>query len=164
MRAVSVEKRTNRKKAYQPDLDELLTQCELNYRLVKRLIPEIDGVDSARKEETEGVQRWQFKTDSLLIDLKVTDSARYTTTLTMFVETPNVKMIRYVNLIVRLYHDAKMLEVMEGTGPSALKAIYEHPNQGMKNADEKRQLNRYVGECFRACSPSTRVEVEAAQG
>jgi uncharacterized protein len=66
------------------------------------------------------------------------------------IKSPKIKLNHSIELIIRLYHDAKMLEVMEGSGPSALKAIYTNGDKEKKMVDEKRQVNRFVGECLRS--------------
>ncbi|MCW8877961.1 MAG: DUF1249 domain-containing protein [Kangiellaceae bacterium] len=138
---------------YQPDLDEMLSQCELNYLLMQRLSPEFmqQVVQSSDSEEANSHEEWKFEEAHCSIAMKITERAKYTTTLLMWVKSPTNAVSGQIELIVRMYHDAKMLEVMEGTGPGALKAIYELNDAQQRPADEKRQLNRFIGECLKAC-------------
>ncbi|WP_196139602.1 DUF1249 domain-containing protein [Aliikangiella sp. G2MR2-5] len=139
-----------RSRPYQPDLDELLSQCELNYWLFRRLWPECVEQDIL-SQGTQKSPNWECDAPAVRLTADVTDAARYTTTINLEIESPGKAAIKEIKLIVRLYHDVKMLEVMEGSGPGALKAIYEHNNIEKKPVDEKRQINQFLGECFRAC-------------
>lgn len=138
---------------YQPDLDEMLSQCELNYLLMQRLSPEFmqKAVQPSHSDEGEEHSKWQLENAHCSIAMEVTEQAKYTTTLLMKINSPSNAISGQIELIVRMYHDAKMLEVMEGTGPGALKAIYELNDSQQRPADEKRQLNRFIGECLKAC-------------
>ena len=96
------------------------------------------------------MRRWHCQDDSVKLSFEISEIARYTTTLKLTVQTPKIEIARSGQLILRLYHDAQMAEVMEGSGPSALRAIYEQAADG-KTVDEKRQANLFIGECLRAC-------------
>ena len=145
------KQRAPRNGRYTPDLDDMLSQCELNYWLIKRLIPELADLEPENNENVLQKPEWQLESKSVHLTFQVTDIARYTTTLNLTFETPLVELMRSGKLILRLYHDVQMLEVMEGSGPAALQAIYEQSEGGKKTVDEKRQINRFIGECLRAC-------------
>jgi uncharacterized protein YqiB (DUF1249 family) len=139
---------------YQPDLSDLLSQCELNYRLLMLLWPDFSTFTQQNSGNVKAIHQKCFEYDMITVLLDVIDVAKYTTTMNMTIknmniESPAVKLSHGMKLIVRIYHDAKMLEVMEGPGPSALKAIYSR--QANKPIDEKRQINRFVGESMQAC-------------
>lgn len=139
---------------YVPDLNEMLSQCELNYFLVSQLIPELAALSNSDKTSVNKEQlKWELKTNNIKLCFIVTDVVRYTVTMNLLIQTPKIKLLKDSQLIVRLYHDAKMLEVMEGSGPSALKAIITQ--SANKYVDEKRQINRFIGECLRACHNKT---------
>ncbi len=144
------------RKEYQPDLDELLSQCELNYRLLMMLVPDFSSLYQQNSLNVKEIHQKRFEYDMIIVSLDVTDIAKYTTTINLTIKSPRVKLARGdkltqgMTLIVRIYHDAKMLEVMEGPGPSALKAI-QSKSDADKPADEKRQINRFVGESLQAC-------------
>jgi uncharacterized protein YqiB (DUF1249 family) len=149
------EKIKSVKTQYKPDLDELLSQCELNYLLLIRLCPNLNhSVTKSRSltdnEVTDDIARFANASNSINLTLDLVETAKYTTTMKLFIKSPKIKINQSIELLVRLYHDAKMLEVMEGSGPSTLKAIYHKANKAQKMVDEKRQVNRFVGECLRA--------------
>lgn len=54
-------------------------------------------------------------------------------------------------LTVRLYHDARMAEVIGWQRHRYLKARYEYPNRQMYQSDEKAQFNQFLGEWLSHC-------------
>lgn len=61
------------------------------------------------------------------------------------------------SLDVRLYHDAQLAEVVTSKGCRQFKARHEYPNQEMHQADEKSQLNQFLGELIVFCLVKGRV-------
>ncbi len=53
---------------------------------------------------------------------------------------------RNLSMLVRLYHDARMAEVVAYSGEKAGLASYEYPNEMMFQPDEKAQQNRFLAE------------------
>jgi len=151
MKSLPVDKKSNSRSVYQPDLDEFLSQCEVNYWLFQRLSGTFQGPCGENPDLTVNMQKWCIQVEKLQLLFEVVDIARYTLTLKLIIAIPRVEHSGDIELIVRLYHDAKMLEVMEGHGPAALKAIQKKDSAKGKPVDEKRQINRFVGESFRAC-------------
>lgn len=149
-----IEKEPARKSGYSPDLNDMLSQCELNYWLMKQLLP-VELEQGSLQSTDNNV--WTFEAQSMQMVFTVTDVARYTTTMTLSITTPQIDLLSYADLIIRMYHDARMVEVMEGTGPSAMQAINEQLG-GRKAVDEKQQVNRFIGECLRACYQHTRAQ------
>ncbi|MET1256610.1 DUF1249 domain-containing protein [Aliikangiella maris] len=169
-----VSNKNKLREQYKPDLTAMLSQCEINYWLLNQLIPELtlsgkqralnSAVGTACNKPRElanqpysGVsaskvceKRFIVKTSAIQLVFTITDLAPYTTTTKLTINTPEIGIERELSLIVRLYHDVKMMEVMEGSGPSAMAAIYP-ANAQRKNVDEKRQVNQFVGECLKAC-------------
>ena len=54
-------------------------------------------------------------------------------------------------LTVRMYHDAKVAEVLAWEGHRRLRPRYEYPNRSMYQSDEKLQINQFLGECLSLC-------------
>lgn len=156
--SISVSEKIRQSKSqYKPDLNELISQCELNYALLVRLCPKLNNKEPQNRSfsgnNTAGdTKQIEFRGDSNMLHLclAISDVARYTTTMKLNISSPRIRLNHSMELIIRMYHDAKMLEVMEGSGPSALKAIYTGPQHSLKTVDEKRQINRFIGECLRA--------------
>ncbi|TQV73049.1 DUF1249 domain-containing protein [Aliikangiella marina] len=156
----TTQHRNTTKRAYTPDLSEFLSQCEVNYLLLLKLVPELQNLYEEDSSNDAVDSRWCLKSSALSLELRATEIARYTTTLDLVIRSPKIKLLKSEKLIIRLYHDAQMLEVMEGSGPGALKAIYEQVKGNQKTVDEKRQVNRFIGECLRNCSRANPVSSE----
>jgi len=54
-------------------------------------------------------------------------------------------------LEVRVYHDARMAEVVSAGASRHLLGRYPYPNQAMYQPDEKSQLNLFLGEWLSHC-------------
>ena len=59
--------------------------------------------------------------------------------------------------VVRLYHDAKMAEVVSFQGCAAFLPEYFYPNKNMLQPDEKKQRNIFLGEWLSYCLAFGRV-------
>lgn len=143
------------KSTYKPDLDELISQCEINYCFIVKLFPTLlkknfEKLSNISDEvDLNDLQRFQS-----IVTLRIIDVARYTTTLEMKFRGPSNIVRQNLKLIVRLYHDAKLLEVMEGvsaTKLSAIRAVQDKKQYPVKFVDEKRQLNAFLGESLQYC-------------
>ncbi len=137
--------------SYKPDLDEFLSQCEVNYALILRLLP---WLNVGKNDQLTDFEQQQIKfrpTSGHKIDLKLIEKARYTTTMMLRVYSPSRTAEADINLMVRLYHDAQLVEVMDRAGPKALIPKNKGTTLRTRQVDEKRQLNRFLGESLRYC-------------
>lgn len=127
------------KRRYQIDLAAAQAECELNYsRLLKLLRTFPDD------ERYFGVGPQQQLT------MRVTERCPYTTTLEI---APTPLPIDSVapSLIVRVYHDARLAEVIAFANSRRPRPRYEYPNEAMFQPDEKAQWNRFLGEWLSHC-------------
>jgi len=123
----------------------------MNYYLILKLLPFLNI-----KKNTELTQNCELPVTikpkiGHLVDFELVEKGIYTTTMMLKLNTPFRNRLSDVNLMVRLYHDVKLLEVMDKIGPKALKPINHSNNLGKKQVDEKRQLNRFLGESLKYC-------------
>lgn len=135
---------------YKPDLGEFITQCEVNYWLILRLMPFLN-VKKNLTEDYNDQRRSKLNFQTKLghqIDFELVDKAKFTTTIVVNLKVPN--QLR-MNLMARLYHDLELLEVMDKIGPKALKPINKGCELQGRQSDEKRQLNRFLGESLKHC-------------
>lgn len=105
-------------------------------------------------------------TSPSVVTIKVKEKASYTTTLELKFNAPSNIVKKNLKLILRMYHDAKMLEVMDGISVSelsAIRAIQDKSSYPVKFADEKRQLNRFLGESLKYCLKISRDKVELTE-
>ena len=93
-----------------------------------------------------GAQQW-------LHVLRITERSPYTTTLELSraaIDTSS-NWLKMPRLTLRMYHDAKLAEVLAWEGHKRLRPRYEYPNQSMYQSDEKYQLNCFLGEWLTLC-------------
>jgi len=137
---------------YKVDLPFQMAECETNYaRLQKLLAQHFDKPvedqcgDEYRYMICRGEQQW-------LHQLRVMERSPYTTTLHLSQTTVALAStwLRMPRLTVRMYHDAKLAEVLAWEGHKRLRPRYEYPNSAMYHADEKLQINQFLGEWLKA--------------
>ncbi|MDZ4262061.1 MAG: DUF1249 domain-containing protein [Pseudomonadota bacterium] len=137
------------KERYKVDLPLQMAECEINYvRLTKLLannqLPALQ--DEFRFMVARGEQHW-------LHLLRISEHSPYTTTLELSrtaLDTSS-NWLKMPKLTLRMYHDAKLAEVLAWEGHKRLRPRYEYPNQSMYQSDEKYQLNRFLGEWLTLC-------------
>lgn len=133
-----------RKTRYQLDFGEHMAQCEENFARLARLLPHTAQGDA-----------WQFGIDTpgnapARIELVVIERSRFTTTLSI-TQHGLLTWLGAHQLIVRMYHDARVAEVIACQKGRQLREYYTYPNANMFHEDEKVQLNRYLGEWLSHC-------------
>ena len=133
-------------RSYTPNLSKLISDCEINYHRMMRLLPEIDdqeewlfGVDAA-----EGQRLRQ-------VSIRVSERSKYTTTVAVAQESLIDEWVPKPTLTVRLYHDAHMAEVLSYQRNRSIRQTYPYPNEKMYQPDEKAQLNTFLGEWLEFC-------------
>jgi len=138
--------------AYKPDLAEFITQCEVNYWLILRLMPFLDvkkNLMVASEKLNPQNNKLNFKTTrGHIVEFELADKAKFTTTLVVNLTVANQSKM---SLMARLYHDLELLEVVDEVGPKALKPINKGSELQGRQSDEKRQLNRFLGESLKHC-------------
>ena len=127
---------------YVPKLANMHQVCEVNYGRLLKLLPDCD---------TEDLQ-YQFKVNaSLLYTIKIIECSRYTSTLKMSQKNQiGFEFLRPV-VQVRLYHDAKMAEVISAQNIGSLKPSYQYPNTKMYQKNEKEMVNLFLAEWLQFC-------------
>lgn len=140
------------KERYKVNLPLQMAECETNYiRLIKLLTNNQQDQrgnphDEFRFMVARGAQHW-------LHLLRITERSPYTTTLELSRTTlgASSSWLAMPKLTLRMYHDAKLAEVLAWEGHKRLRPRYEYPNQSMYQSDEKYQLNRFLGEWITVC-------------
>lgn len=116
-----------------PDLEHLLDTCARNY---ERLM----GVLALASD----VEAFPAKAALQIIPM---DQDRYTSTLQLREVGAALPYSGNITaLIVRLYHDAQLAEVLQWPNKRILRGSYPYPNDRMAQRDEKEQLNRFLTE------------------
>jgi len=143
------------KERYKVDLPLQMAECETNFaRLTKLLANNQQGKSESPQSEfrfmvARGAQQW-------LHLLRIIERSPYTTTLelsrvAMGAASATSSWLVMPKLTLRMYHDAKLAEVLAWQGHKRLRPRYEYPNQSMYQSDEKYQLNRFLGEWLTVC-------------
>ena len=138
-------------KRYVPDLKELHSIGERNYAVLSKLLP---------------AKTNQFKInvgEHSVFELQVVYEATYTSDIEVkqsFVGR-SVPDILPIEFIVRLYHDAKMAEIIDCQGASALTSIRKGSVPKRANEqDEKRQLALFLKDWLTLCTQEGRVDYD----
>ncbi len=140
------------KERYKVDLPLQMAECETNYARLTKLLAnrQLDKSVSQPVELRFMIARGQHE---WLHVLRIIERSPYTTTLelsrTAIGDSSN--WLALPKLTLRMYHDAKLAEVLAWEGHKRLRPRYEYPNQSMYQSDEKYQLNRFLGEWLTLC-------------
>ncbi len=141
MVAARKSERAPKNRRYTVDLAAQMACCEANYARLLKLMPTFDARDHWHYDVQAGDDRWTMR-------LRVTERARYTTMLEI---TQNVSSDNSIKawstpprLQVRLYHDARMAEVVAWQNHRRVRPRYDYPNRNMYHRDEKAQFNRFL--------------------
>lgn len=126
---------------YRPHLPTLMSLCDVNYMLFLRLLSGYEQV---------GEQCCFFISDFLSYRVKVDEVTRYTSLVTIEQQTNikgyNLNELLRPKMTVRLYHDARMAEVVKCQDVQQIKPRYQYPNDAMHLPDEKQQINSFLKE------------------
>jgi uncharacterized protein YqiB (DUF1249 family) len=127
---------------YVPKLAKMHQVCDVNYARLLKLLPDCD---------TENLQ-YQFQVNaSLSYTIKIIECSRYTSTLEMSQKSQmGYEFLRPV-VQVRLYHDAKMAEVISAQNIGSLEPSYRYPNTKMYQKNEKEMVNLFLAEWLQFC-------------
>ena len=125
---------------YRVDLVDLQATCEANYARLLCLLPGMREPSSLRR-----LALGSGDTTLAVLALRVTQAGPYTSCVELY-EEPRLAWLPTPRLMVRVYHDARMAEVVGAEHCRRLLPRYGYPNPAMHQPDEKAQLNRFLGE------------------
>jgi len=156
--------KVNHRKKYQPNLVSLMSLCANNYFLFLKI----------QADQTQLYQqRHFFINDHLAYAITVNEVTRYTSLITFEQkvleqsvneqEQPTDKTLLHSfhpRMSIRLYHDARMAEVISSQDIYQVKPRYDYPNKHMHQQDEKQQINQFLNEWLHLCLAHGQVNVE----
>lgn len=140
-----------------------MSLCANNYFLLIKL----------QADQTQlGEQRQFFINDYLAYKVTVNEVTRYTSLITFEQEviehTPLKKnmllAVFHPRMTIRLYHDARMAEVISSQDIHQVKPRYDYPNAQMHHQDEKQQINQFLNEWLHLCLHMGQVNVTLPVG
>jgi uncharacterized protein YqiB (DUF1249 family) len=135
---------TSVKPRYKVDLARNMSEYEANYARLMKLLPQLHEEDAWTFDVDVGSSHW-------LVSIDVQERAKYTTTITVSQADNLGSWSQQLQLQVRLYHDARMAEVLSWQQHRRMQVRYEYPNRQMYHADEKAQFNGFLGEWLSHC-------------
>ncbi len=144
---ISMSRPGNRSRGYQVDLISHMAECDANYHRMLQLMPgladqDVHGFELILSDRAAAVK------------LRVVERCPYTTLVELEQQQMDAGLqfaLPAPRMQVRLYHDARNAEVVEYQGVRRLRPKYTYPNPGMRQRDEKIQVNRFLGEYLAAC-------------
>lgn len=125
---------------YIQSLPKYITLCEQNYLRLLKLMP----------DEQQGATRHIAIAGSDYL-LTVKHCAKYTTDLDIAQQSSPIYGLPFWSMNVRLYHDARVAEVVYPNYHQRVKPSYGYPNPDMHQKDEKYQVNAFLGDWLSAC-------------
>jgi len=138
----------NRKpKRYVPDLTLLSALGQANYARLQKLV----------REEEEGARiTYRVSNGSHSghrLSVKIEEVHRYTTMLKVVHGSTSPESGWHVPPVmkVRMYHDARMAEVIGFQNETVREGRYDYPNDKMHQPDEKTQLNQFLADWLEHC-------------
>jgi uncharacterized protein YqiB (DUF1249 family) len=137
------EKARHKRTRHKVDLAGLQALCAANYAAIVRLLPQLQNESGGR-----------FVIDALgarEVNVRVLDRGPYTTLIDIEQVGGAASAAVAPQFQVRVYHDARMAEVIACHGHRHIKPRYDYPNAGMYQRDEKYQLNQFLGEYLSLC-------------
>lgn len=139
---------TSRKRRHKVDLAGLQALCAANYARLLRLFPRLRASDSG-----------EIAIDLLgecNVHVKVLERGPYTTIIDIEQRGGALAVAPSPQFQVRIYHDARMAEVVACHGHRRIQPRYDYPNKDMYQRDEKFQVNRFFGEWLGLCQATGR--------
>lgn len=89
--------------------------------------------------------------EKVTLQIKILEAFKYTTTLEISQKPDFRTWMTNPSMLVRVYHDASTAEVISYQGHRNLQPRYPQPNRMMYHADEKMQVNKFLGEWLTHC-------------
>lgn len=115
-------------------------------------------------------QRHFFINDHLAYAITVNEVTRYTSLITfeqkvLEQKKPHNKALLnsfHPRMSIRLYHDARMAEVISSQDIHQVKPRYDYPNKHMHQEDEKQQINQFLNEWLHLCLTHGKVDIKVS--
>lgn len=127
-------------KRYVPDLPEQNALSEANFLRLEKLLGEMN--------QPQYRFHWYGSAAApVQMEVAVIERFKFTSTLILTKTNPALPQpIQDMQLTIRMYHDARMAEVVSWDNGRQLSGVYPYPNDRMYQIDEKAQANLYLGE------------------
>lgn len=151
---------------YKVDLNRYMADCDANYARLMKLFPDMIQVSEEKVEQKGERKIGIHHVEDSVLTLSVLEQTPYTTLVKLgqHIDQEMGQKIgqeknsdngsawfRLPVLTLRLYHDAKVAEVVWYEGDKRAFPRYEYPNERMYQKDEKAQWNQFLAEWLAHC-------------
>jgi uncharacterized protein YqiB (DUF1249 family) len=146
-----------KKRSYKPYVPDFLTLCERNYAQLRFFLPGSVAIGHGTASANQTGQGLAGDSKVIQINeyegyrIKLLELCKFTTTIRIeHVSDQTLGWLR-PQFEVRLYHDARLAEVVSCQQVRRFKAVYDYPNLEMMQPDEKRQINLLLRDWLLLC-------------
>lgn len=136
-----------KKSVYKPYIPDFLTLCERNYAQLRFLLPGSNTLAQAKTGDSKVIQITEHEG----YRIRLLELCKFTTTIRIEHLSQTVLGWLRPQFEVRLYHDARLAEVVSCQQVRRFKAVYDYPNTEMMLPDEKRQINLLLRDWLTLC-------------
>lgn len=127
-------------RSHREDLTDLHALCDANYRRVLSVFPDYEHSNHR-----------QFTAGSANITIDVIDRGRYTTSLRIALTGVLPAPLGVHSVEMRVYHDARMAEVIGFQSRRTGAPRHRYPNPQMLQRNEKLSQNQFAGDLLAFC-------------
>lgn len=131
------------RKRYVPYVPDFLSLCERNYAQLLFFLPPQQRPGQGCLIHINASESYQ---------VEVLELCKYTTTVSIELRSQTVMCWLKPRFEVRLYHDARLAEVVACQQVRQFRAVYNYPNVEMLLPDEKLQINLLLRDWLNLCS------------
>ncbi len=139
------------KSQYRPYVPDFLSLCERNYAQLRFFLPEHTSANAKYFIQVNALETY---------GIEVLAVAPFTTFIRISHQSDSVHAWLKPYFEVRLYHDAKLAEVVACQHIKRFKALYTYPNTEMLQPDEKRQINELLRDWLLLCKLQGYAQIE----
>ncbi|MCL1078324.1 DUF1249 domain-containing protein [Parashewanella spongiae] len=122
---------------YRPNVSQFLALCSRNYHRILLWLPPSDE------------SRWQVSSQVGTLDVKLLESTKYTQLIEVIRPHSGSQFVNQPKVLVRIYHDAQLAEVLTSQQIYRLLPVYHYPNPSMHQPNEKYQINAFLEELLK---------------
>lgn len=129
------------KDKYQPDVSRFLALCGRNYAHIARWLP----------DDCHTGAQWLVEGEFGCLQVSLLESTPYTQVVSISrpMGMGAAHLVPVPQVTVRVYHDAKLAEVLSSQQISQLRPVYDYPNLRMYHRNEKYQVNAFLEELLK---------------
>jgi len=125
-----------------PSKKPLMVMYEENYQALARLIPDM-AVDTAILSSSRDLPD---------LHMEVVERGKYTLTIAFLHVLEESEIVPDMYLKVKIYHDARVAEVLTYQNKTGFARIYTYPNSKIRYPIEKRRVNQFLSEWLAYCA------------